>query len=373
MDVEERLALIKRPPTEEILTEEDLRNLMEMGVKLKHYIGFEISGYIHLGTGIVCMEKIVDLQKAGVQTTIFLADIHSWLNEKLGGDLDRIRKVANRYYIETFKKVIEVLGGDPDSVRFVMGSDLYHNNDYYWYTVLEVCKHVTLSRMRRSITILGRRLGEAVPFAWLVYPAMQVADIFALGVHIAHAGIDQRKAHVIAREVAEKLRFMPLEVDGKRIKPIALHHHLLLGLHQKSKPKSEEEYIEAKMSKSRPESGIFLHDPPEEIRKKILKAYCPARETEFNPVLDIAKHIIFWNRKEPLLIERPAKYGGPLEVHSYEELEKIFAEGKLHPLDLKEAVARELIKLLEPVTKWFESGPGRKILEEMKELMVITR
>ncbi len=63
MDIEERLSLITRYPTEEVLTVDELRQYLETGVKLKHYIGFEISGYIHIGTGIVSLSKVVDLQR----------------------------------------------------------------------------------------------------------------------------------------------------------------------------------------------------------------------------------------------------------------------------------------------------------------------
>ena len=75
--------------------------------------------------------------------------------------------------------------------------------------------------MQRSITILGRKEGESVDFAKLMYPAMQVADIFYMGVNIAHAGMDQRKAHVVARDVATKMRVSPLlDAAGEQIKPV---------------------------------------------------------------------------------------------------------------------------------------------------------
>ena len=85
MDTESMLDTIRRRPTEEILTEEDLRQLIETGTPLRHYIGFEISGKITLGTGIGCMMKVADLSQVGVKCTIFLADYHSFLNNKLGG------------------------------------------------------------------------------------------------------------------------------------------------------------------------------------------------------------------------------------------------------------------------------------------------
>lgn len=370
MDVESRLSLILRYPAEEVITVEELREMLQAGYKLNHYIGFEISGFIHIGTGVVSMSKVVDLQKAGVRTQILLADIHSWLNNKLGGDLDTIRRVAVTYYVETFKKIIEVLGGDPDGTRFVLGSDLYHHNDEYWLLLMDITRHLTLSQVRHSLTILGRKMGESIPLAYLVYPPLQVADVFALGAHVPHGGVDQRRAHILAREVAHKIRFYPLELDGKRVKPVALHHRLLPALNISAKPASKEELSELKMSKSIPQSAIFVHDSPEEIKQKIAKAYCPPREVEYNPVLELLHISAFREeRKTPFVIRRPPQYGGDIEVWSYQELEGLYKEGKIHPADLKNAAAEALAGLLEPVYKFFQ-GPGAKLLEEMKNITI---
>ncbi|WP_069808084.1 tyrosine--tRNA ligase [Vulcanisaeta thermophila] len=374
MDVEERLSLVMRYPTEEVLTPEELRQYFEMGVHLKHYIGFEISGFIHLGTGIVSLSKLVDLQRAGVEVSILLADIHSWLNNKLGGDLELIRRVANRYYVETFKRVIEVLGGDPGSVNFYMASDLYHNNDEYWYLILDLARMTNLADIRHSLTILGRKMGDSIPMSWLVYPLLQVADVFVIGSHIAHGGIDQRKAYVLAREVALKVRFFPLRINNEQVKPIALFHTLLPALNLTGK-ESREELSEMKMSKSLPDTAIFLHDTPDAIRQKILRAYCPPRETRTNPVIELAHLFAFREeRREPFIIERPQEYGGGrLEFWSFDELVKAYGEGKIHPLDLKNAVINEVLRKMDPIIKWFQGGPGAKLIEEMNNIMRITR
>ena len=374
MDVEARLDLILRYPTEEVLTVEELRHYLEVGYRLRHYIGFEISGYVHLGTGIVSMAKLVDLQKAGIETMVLLADLHSWLNNKLGGDLETIRRVATTYFKETLRKCIEVLGGDPDSVRFLMASEVYRDNEEYWHLVLDLARMTTLSDIRHSLTILGRRMGESVPMAWLVYPLMQVADVFVLGAHIAHGGIDQRKAYVLAREVALKVRIFPLRVDGEQIKPIALFHRLLPALNITGR-ESREELSEIKMSKSLPDTAIFLHDDPEQIRSKIVKAYCPPRDVELNPVIELARIVSFREpRKSPFVVERPPQYGGGrFEFWTFEELSRAYAEGRIHPLDLKNAVAEEAVRLLRPIIDWFRSGPGAKLLDEMANIMKVTR
>lgn len=373
MDIEKKVELITRKPTEEVLTVGDLRDLLEVGMPLRHYIGFEISGYIHLGTGLMAGAKIADFQKAGIRTRVFLADWHSWINDKLGGDLEVIQKVALGYFKEGMKQSIKVMGGDPDKVEFVLASEILERGDY-WRTIIDISKNVTLARMMRSITIMGRQMGEAIDFAKLIYPAMQVADIFYQGVNIAHAGMDQRKAHVIAREVAEKLKYHPLVWDGKKVKPVAVHHHLLLGLQEPPKwpVGGEEEFKEIKaqmkMSKSKPYSAVFIHDTPEEIREKLRKAFCPAKEVNYNPVLDWAEHIIFRQEPAEFTIHRPAKFGGDVTYTTLEELKKDFAEGKLHPLDLKNAVAEYLIELLKPIREYFKKHP--EPLELMKSVQI---
>ena len=374
MDIERKLELIKRN-TEEILTEEDLRKLLESGEKLKHYIGFEISGKVHLGTGIVCMSKVKDFMDAGIDCSIFLADWHTWINDKLGGNPEIIKRFAVGYFKEGMKASLKCVGGKPEKLKFVLGSNLYHNNDLYWTTVIDISKNTNLARILRSITIMGREEGETVDFAKLIYPPMQVADIFIQGINIAHGGLDQRKAQVIARDVALKLSFSPLlNKKGEQIKPVAVHSHLLLGLGQPPvwpvpKERLQELWSALKMSKSKPDTCIFIHDSPEIIKKKISKAFCPEKETEFNPVLDWCKYIIF-PIKNKLEIKRDKKFGEDLIYSSYEDLRRDYADGKLHPLDLKNVVADVLIEILEPAREHFSKGKAKKMLDELEKLIV---
>jgi tyrosyl-tRNA synthetase len=372
MDTETRFDLLTRN-TEEVITKEDLRNLLEQGIKLKHYIGFEISGKVHLGTGLMTGLKIADFQKAGVDCSCYLATWHAWINNKLGGDLEVIRKSAD-YFKEGLMAGIEVMGGDPEKVRFVKADELYHNNDDYWLTVIDIAKSMSLARAMRSITIMGRREGESVPLAAFLYAPMQVADIFIQNINIAHAGIDQRKAQVIAREVALKLNIRPLIHKEKKYKPVAIHHHLILGLQKPPvwpvpQEKMQELWSEMKMSKSIKGSAVFVHDTPDAIREKLNNAFCPAKEAEFNPVLDWCQSLIF-SKETVLDIERPEKFGGNISYDSYSKLKKDFAEGKLHPLDLKKGVAEYLVKLLEPARKRFEKPAIQKLREDMEKVEI---
>ncbi|MBI3420530.1 MAG: tyrosine--tRNA ligase [Candidatus Sungbacteria bacterium] len=354
--------------TEEIITGQDLETLLARGEPIKHYIGFEISGEIHLGTGIAAIRKVKDIADAGVTPTIFLADWHTWINDKLGGDRAAIKRIAAGYFKEGISACYRLLGGNSDNLTFVLGSDLYHDNDAYWETMVSIAKHTTLNRAKRSISILGREAGEEIDMAKMIYPIMQVADIFALGVNIAHAGMDQRKAHVIARDVAGKI--------GKE-KPVALHHHLLLGLGKPPQwPLSagadkQELWASLKMSKSKPESAVFITDAPETIREKVTKAFCPPREIAFNPIIDWAEYLIFNRRNDndpPIMIKR--KRGNNLELNTTHELKTIYQKGEvmLHPEDLKHFVADYLINFLAPIRDHFAKGAPKEMWEDLQHL-----
>ncbi|MET1101216.1 MAG: tyrosine--tRNA ligase [Pyrodictiaceae archaeon] len=360
MAAEERLKLISRNLVE-IVTFEELREKIESGEKLKAYLGFEPSGLFHIGW-LVWANKVRDLVEAGVDFTLLAATWHAWINDKLGGDLDLIRKAA-RHVVD----VLEAWGVSRSKIRVVYAEDLVSDTEY-WALLIRIAKNNTLARMKRALTIMGRRAEEAeLDFSKLIYPAMQVADIFYLDVDLALGGIDQRKAHMLARDTAEKL--------GRK-KVIALHTPLITSLQgvgrmNPSEVDEETHAVEFKMSKSKPETAIFVYDDPSAIRSKIRKAYCPPRETRYNPIMEINRYILFAREGFKLVIERPEKYGGTIVVDSYEELEKLYSEGKIHPLDLKNATANALIEILKPIREYFNRNrEALIILEELKKATI---
>ena len=358
MDTKEKFKLITRN-CQEVLTEEDLKTLIASGKPIEHYIGFEISGLVHLGTGLMSMGKIADFLQAGVKCRIFLADFHSYLNNKLGGNWENIRWASENYFKQALVASLKCFGVDEGQVEFVSGKELYENNPQHWETFMRVGKHVTLSRNLRSISIMGKKQGQDVDMATLFYPPLQVADIFTMGINLAHAGMDQRKAHVIAREVGSKLP------NGWT--PIAIHQNLIAGL---TAPEGSEDDENLKMSKSKPGSAIFVHDSPEEIRSKILKAYGPPKVVEHNPLLNWVKTLVFWGEEMgELEIKREEKFGGDKKYGRYADVESDYASGELFPLDLKNSLAEWLIAKLEPARKHFEIAENKESLQRMKEIL----
>ena len=343
MDILEKVDLIERPPTEEVVTRDELIELFKINSSPKHYIGLEISGFLHLGSLISTGFKINDFMKAGVKCTVFLADWHTLINDKLGGDWDVITKVS-KYYAEAFKLVCP-------GVNIVLGSELYDSRKEYWREFIEFTKHMSLKRTMRTLTIMGRTEDETkIDLAKLLYPPMQAVDIHSLDLDIVHSGMDQRKIHMLVREIFPKMKWKV---------PVAVHHKLLLGLskpadNQKSGGMFDENMFDSnifdtkKMSKSDPNSGVFVHNTDDEIKKKISKAWCEEANTQNNPLLEIARTIIFHEFNE-MNVERPEKFGGNVSYTNYNQLETDFAEKKLHPGDLKQTVGSYLVKIISPI------------------------
>lgn len=368
MDAESRVGLITRN-TVEVVTLEELKKKIESGERLKGYIGYEPSGLVHVGW-LVWMFKAWDLVEAGVDFVILEATWHAFINDKLGGDLQLIREAAR-----LTRELMASLGVPVEKIRFVDAEELA-SDSRYWALVLEVLKSNSLARVKRSLTIMGRKAEDAeLDASKVVYPAMQVADIYYLGLDVALGGMDQRKAHMLARDTAERKRLRDFyeKLMGRPLrKPIAIHTPIVTSLQgptarmDVASSDVDEVYSDIKMSKSKPESAIFLHDPPEVVAEKLRKAYCPPRQLEYNPVIEIASYVLAARGSLKLKIERPSRYGGPLDVESVEELREAYSRGEIHPLDLKNAVADALAKLLEPVRKTLENK--RELVELIEKI-----
>lgn len=306
------MALLKN--VAEVVTEEELRSL---GGGLA-YLGYEPVWPIHVGW-LVWMHKLRDLREVGFEVVVLAASWHAWINDK-GGMEELLR------HAEAIRAVVDRFG----PFKHVYGHELARDPQY-WEWVVKVAKGTSLARMRRAIPIMGRRAEEVeLDFAKLLYPAMQVADIFHLKVDVAVGGMDQRRAHMLARDVAERL--------GLR-KPVAIHTPIItslagVGRMEGTHREEDEVYAMYKMSKSRPREAILLTDGEEEIRRKVWAAYCPPGETRYNPVYELAAYLLI-------------PYYGPAEIagRRYEDPRRLaedYAAGAVTPQALKEYVASAL-------------------------------
>jgi tyrosyl-tRNA synthetase len=202
-----------------------------------------------------------------------------------------------------------------------------------------------VSRIKKCCQILGRAEGNLTA-AQILYPLMQCADIFFLKADVCQLGVDQRKVNMLAREYCDSI--------GRKLKPVILSHHMIAGL----------KAGQAKMSKSDPDSAVFMEDTAEDVRRKIMNAHCPKVEQsqdainedgslnsreETNPCLDYVRSIVF---SLPGAVF-PTASG---MFTSYESVEAAFLAGALEENDLKEAIITAINNYIEPVRNHFATN-----------------
>ncbi|KAK2078212.1 hypothetical protein QBZ16_004080 [Prototheca wickerhamii] len=344
LSLDERVALALSVG-EECILEADLRRLLEKKPNPVAYDGFEPSGRMHIAQGVLKALNVNKLTKCGVTFRFWVADWFAQLNNKMGGDLKKIQTVG-RYMVEIWKAV----GMDMEKVEFLHASEEINKRpDEYWTLVMDIARKNNIKRIIRCSQIMGRNETDELSAAQIFYPCMQCADIFFLKADICQLGMDQRKVNVLAREYADDAR-------PKRIKPVILSHHMMPGLLQGQE----------KMSKSDPNSAIFMEDTEAEVKTKIKKAFCPPGVVEGNPCLAYIQHIVLpWTRS--LEVSRSEqnggnKYGSSGTYDSFEDLKADYESGALHPSDLKPALAKAINAILQPVRDHFEQNEEAKAL-----------
>ncbi len=318
MDTEKRLELAKKNAAE-LVTEEEVRGILEEKRVPVTYCGYEPSGEFHLGH-MVTGNKLIDLEKAGFNVKVLLADWHAWLNRK--GDWEFIHGTAKEW-----EKQFKAFG--LKDAEYVLGSS-FQKKAEYMEDLLKLSHSSTINRALRSMQEIAREI-ETARVSQILYPLMQITDIKHLKVDLTEAGMEQRKIHMLGREIMQ-------EIGCK--KPSFVHTPLLSSLSGGK----------GKMSSSLPDSVVSSKDSEKEVEKKVGKAFCPEKRAEGNPVLEIAKLVVFPKTKE-IEVKRDKKFGGNISFLSFPELENEFRKGSLHPMDLKKAIAGHLNEILQPLRK----------------------
>ena len=318
----------------EVVTEEEVRALAESPEGKRAYVGYEPSGVLHIGH-MLTATKLMDLQEAGFEVTVLLADVHAYLNDK--GTFEEIRETAER-----MKAQVLAYGLDEEQTEFVLGSEFQFDREYVLdLHALEL--ETSMARAERAMSEI--KSGDTVRVSQAVYPLMQALDIVYLDVDLAIGGMEQRKVHMLARDTLPAI---------DEASPTCLHTPLIADLSTGV----------GKMSSS---SGvtISMEDSTENITEKVNAAYCPPTrdpdptddgEERENPVLQVFEYHVF-PRFERVVVERPDQYGGDLTYDDYESLAADLESGELHPADAKGALATYLDELV---------APGREKLRSLR-------
>jgi tyrosyl-tRNA synthetase len=326
--------LITRNATE-VVTEDELEALAAEPDGKRVYVGYEPSGVLHLGH-LLTANKLIDLQNAGLEVVILLADVHAYLNGK--GTFDEIEATA-----EMMREQFLAYGLDVEQTEFVYGSS-YQLDEDYLLDLHEMALSTTLNRAQRAMAEIQG--GETAKVSHVMYPLMQALDIEYLDLDLAVGGLDQRKVHMLAREELPNV--------GYESRP-AIHTPILADLTTGV----------GKMSSSTGVT-ISMEDDAEALEEKVNSAYCPpTRDPEptddgderKNPVLELFQYHVF-PRFESVVVERPEEYGGDLTYGDYESLAADLESGELHPADAKGTLASSLDELI---------APGRERLNELRD------
>jgi len=334
LNVEKRFEFIKRN-TEEIIGESELKELLKKKKKPVIYWGTATTGRPHIGYLLPAL-KIADFLKAGFHVKILLADLHAALDNVPWNVVEK----RYNYYAKIIPLLIKSIVGDTKELEIVKGSEMQLKPEYM-YDVLQLSSHVSVHDATKAASDVVK-IGDNPKLSGIIYPIMQAIDEQYLEVDCQLGGTDQRKIMVLARENLPKIGYNP------RIEVI---NPLIPGL------------IGKKMSASDEKSKIDLLDDEGTIKKKMNSAECIAGNPD-NGIMAFLKYVIMTikkDKKEKFVVKRDKKYGGDLHYSSYEEIEKDFVAKKLHPLDLKVAVAEEIYDLLKPIQK------ERKILEKLEK------
>jgi tyrosyl-tRNA synthetase len=318
--MKDKLNLIKRN-TQEIVKEEELVELLKSKKQPSVYLGWSITGRPHIGYYVPVL-KLADFLKAGFKVKLLLADLHGALDNTPWDVLEK----RFQYYAETIPLMFKSIGADISNFEIVKGSDFQLNKDYMT-DLLKLSSFTSIHDAKRSASEVVK-FGDNPKLSGLIYPLMQALDEEYLKVDVQYGGVDQRKILMFARENLSKLGYKPR---------IEIMTPLIPGL------------VGKKMSASDPKSKIDLLDEPKLVEGKLRKAYCEEGVIEDNGVLAFLKHVVMVlkeDKKEKFLIERPEKYGGNLDFSSYQEIEDAFLNKSVHPLDLKNALAKEINSLL---------------------------
>jgi len=332
MNTEERFQLIKRN-TEEIISEKELRELLEKKKKPVIYWGTAPTGKPHIGYLLPAL-KIADFLKAGFHVKILLADLHAALDNVPWNILEK----RYDYYKKIIPLLIKSIVGDDKNLEIVRGSEMELKPEYM-YDVLKMSSNVSVHDATKAASDVVK-MGDNPKLSGIIYPLMQAVDEQYLEADCQLGGTDQRKIMVLAREQLPKIGYNPR---------VEIMNPLIPGL------------VGKKMSSSEERTKIDLLDDEETIKKKVNSADC-AEGNPDNGVMAFLKYVIMTikhDKKEKFVVKRDKKFGGDVSYNDYEEIEKDFIEKKLHPMDLKVAVAEEIIEILKPIHK------ERKILEKL--------
>jgi tryptophanyl-tRNA synthetase len=288
------------------------------------------TGRLHLGHYVGSLANRVRLQRR-YESFFIVADLHMLTTKNSAADIAAVRRNTTDMVLDSL-----AAGLDPAHAVFFLQSAVPEVAEIS----LLLSSLVTVPRLERipSLKEMARDAGkQEMPFALLGYPVLQAADILSVKATAVPVGRDNAPHVEVVREIARRF--------NRRYGHLFPVPALVPG----DVPSLPGTDGQAKMSKSLG-NAIYLADPPEEVRRKVLRMYTdPARTgpgvpgtVEGNPVF--AYHAAF--------NDRPGQVA---------DLAERYRSGKVGDVEVKEKLAAAINRFLAPVQERrarFEADEG---------------
>lgn len=320
--------------------------------------GIQPSGKLHIGNYLGMLKNAVDLQNTGRYVChYFIADLHS-LTESFDP------KEKSKQILETVADCLAA-GLDPKKSIIFLQSQIPAHSELTWIlntiTPMGELRRMTQFKEKASLGHESENVGL------FDYPVLMAADILLYDAKFVPVGEDQLQHLELTRELARRFNS---KFGNTLIEPKALLTEtprvMSLGNPEK------------KMSKSQPDTCLFLDDTPEQIRNKVKRA-----------VTDSGSEVKYDQAGKPgisnLLSMYSALSGEPIKKiesefagKNYGHFKTMFAEVVIsHFADFrkkKRALSikpKKLTSLLENGSKKAEKIAGRKIMEIKKKIGIV--
>jgi tyrosyl-tRNA synthetase len=315
---------------------EELRERLDEGKTLNLYWGCAPTRTPSIAY-LVPLLKLRDcIRTRRINVTIFLADLHSYMDKGFT-EVARVRE-RTAFYQYILTHMMRSLGVQDDEYKFVKGSDVQLTPQY----MTNLLRFTTLVT-GRDAQHAGKEVvkqNDKPTLSSMIYPLMQCLDEVALNADIQLGGLDQRKIFTFGRDFMPTLGFR---------KCVYMMNPLIPSLVKGGK-----------MSSSDPKGKLEFTDTPEQMEEKIKRAFCSDGDTNLstNPCLSLMKYIVFPLWDETIRREQLSQF------HSYENFEEFWAKKSVLSQILKRIVFEKLVVMTEYVRNTLRSEEGQRLFAD---------
>jgi tryptophanyl-tRNA synthetase len=288
------------------------------------------TGRLHLGHYVGSLANRVRLN-AEYESYFIVADLHMLTTKNSREDIAAVGEHAREMVLDSL-----AAGLDPARSVFFLQSAIPEVAEI----ALLLSSLVTVPRLERipSLKDMARDAGkQEMPLALLGYPVLQAADILAVRANAVPVGRDNAPHVEVAREVARRFNRMYGPVF-----PVP-------ALVPADVPQLPGTDGRGKMSKSLG-NAIYLSDPPEVVRRKVMGMYTDPRRTRPDIPGTVAGN--------PVFAYLDAFSDRPDEVAA---LKQRYRAGRVGDVEVKQHLVAALHRFLRPIAERraaFAADPG---------------